>query len=363
MKYHISELYVEPSVRKVPFVAKALEEVRRLQGELKICSEPTVQNIPVDPLEKDKIYLLSYPGQFLKPCPGTVEHICCGYQILNVGTNCPMDCSYCILQSYFNQPGLRIFANIEQGLEEVLGVIDSAPQRIFRVGTGEFTDSLALDPMVGWTGLLLPEFSRRKNAILELKTKTDNINGILETGIRDRIVVSWSLNSPKVASHEEHRAPSIKKRLEAARICQKEGYVIGFHFDPLFHYPGWQEDYLETVEMIDKYIEPKGIIWISMGTFRFMPHLKQIIRRRHPDSFILDGEFVPGKDGKMRYYKPIRVELYSYVKELLEQWSLDLGLYLCMEAADVWEVAMGWNPEDSEGLGTYLDQRVKKIFG
>ena len=362
MKYNINEVYIEPSVRITPFVARAIDRLRLLYGPIKIY-EGRSADATRDPLAKNRIYFLPYHGQFLKPCPGTVEHICCGYQILNVGTNCPMDCSYCILQSYFNQPGLRIFANIEQGLEQVLEVIDSAPERIFRIGTGEFTDSLALDPIVGWTRLLVSEFSRRQNTILELKTKTDHIKGLLNTGIRERIVVSWSFNTLEIASHEEHWAPGVKRRLEAARRCQQEGYALGFHFDPLIHYPGWKEGYRETIEMMAKYLEPKGIIWISMGSFRFMPQLKPLIRKRHNNSRILDGEFVPGKDGKMRYYKPIRVELYSYVKELLEQWSTDLGLYLCMEADDVWKAAMGWSPKDSKGLGAYLDERVKKIFG
>ena len=363
MKYNINEISVAPSVEKIPFVAEALDRLTLHYGQIRICDKEGSEAPALDALSKHRIYFLPYSGQFLKPCPGTTEHICCGYQILNVGTNCPMDCSYCILQSYFNQPGLRVFANIHRGLREVLEVIDSAPDRIFRIGTGEFTDSLALDPIVEWTRLLLPEFSRRKNVILELKTKTNNINGILKTGIRDRIVVSWSLNSPTIASREEHGAPTIKKRLKAARKCQQEGYAIGFHFDPLIYYPGWKQGYRETIEMMARYLEPKDIIWISMGSFRFMPDLKQIIRKRHPDSLILNGEFVPGKDGKMRYYKTIRVELYSFVRQLLEQWSTDLGLYLCMEAADVWEAAMGWSPGNSQGLGEYLDTRVKKIFG
>ncbi|MBW2345548.1 MAG: DNA photolyase, partial [Deltaproteobacteria bacterium] len=304
-----------------------------------------------------------YKGEFLKPCPGTREYICCGYQILNVATNCPLDCSYCILQSYFNQPDLRTFVNIEQGVEQVLKVIDSSPDLIFRVGTGEFTDSLAIDPITRWSGLLLPLFSRRKNAVLELKTKTDNIRGLLNSKFRDRIVVSWSLNSPFIAAQEEHRAASLRKRLEAARQCQSEGFVLGFHFDPLIPHPRWKEGYIKTLELLDKYIDPKGIIWISLGSLRFMPGLKPIIRRRHPDTCVLDGEFIMGLDGKLRYFKPIRMELYSYMRKNLEKWHPDSGLYLCMESHDVWQKSMGWSPEDSFGLSRYLDRRVVEIFG
>lgn len=312
---------------------------------------------------KKKLHLLEYSGDLLKPCPGTTNHICCGYQILNVATNCPLDCSYCILQSYFNEPNLRVFANVEERLEEVLHVIDNNPDRIYRIGTGEFTDSLALDPLVGWTDMLVPLFSKRKNVVLELKTKTTHIDNLLALRERDHIIVSWSLNSPTIAATEEHRAAGIRKRLEAARRCQSAGFIVGFHFDPLIPHPNWQDDYLKTLDLMARFIDPARIIWISMGSFRFMPPLKAIIRERHPQSSVLDGEFVRGLDGKMRYFRPIRMELYQFMRQRLEAWHNDLGLYLCMESEGIWRKTMGWTPGNTEGLSRYLDGRVKKFFG
>jgi len=312
---------------------------------------------------KDTLRLLSYKGAFLKPCPGTREYICCGYQILNVGTNCPLDCSYCILQSYFNQLDLRVFVNLEDELDQVLQVIDGQPDRVFRIGTGEFTDSLAIDPITCWSDLLLPVFSKRKNAVLEFKTKTGQVDRLLASKYRDRIIVSWSLNSPYISGREEHRAASLRKRLEAARQCQAEGFAIGFHFDPLIPHPHWKEEYLKTLELMDEYVSPGGIIWISLGSFRFMPGLKTIIRRRHPKTCVLNGEFIMGLDGKMRYFKPIRMELYAFMRENLEKWHPNPGLYLCMESDDVWKEGLGWSPGNSSGLGRYLDRRVEGFFG
>jgi len=312
-------------------------------------------------MDKETLRLISFPGEFLKPCPGTKEYICCGYQILHVGTNCPLDCSYCVLQAYFNQPSLRIFINLEEKLVQIGRALDRHPDRIFRIGTGEFTDSLALDHIVGWSDILLPFFSKKKNAVLELKTKTVHIRGLLASKYRDRIIVSWSLNSPLIASKEEHGAPEIKKRLRAAGKCQAEGYALGFHFDPLIQHHGWKEEYMRTLEMMDKYVNPKGIIWISLGALRFMPLLKTIIRKRHPCTHILDGEFVPGLDGKMRYFKPIRIDMYAFMVEMLETWHKGMGLYLCMESDEVWRKSLGWSPVDSDGLSRYLDKRALKI--
>ena len=357
----ISKALVEKAADQCAQTSRILDRLQGLPVE-RIPTSSERQNPAFHNMEKETLRLVSFPGRFLKPCPGTKGYICCGYQILNVGTNCPLDCSYCILQAYFNQPCLRVFVNLEHEVGSVLHLIDQNPDRIFRIGTGEFTDSLALDPIVGWTGLLTGLFSKRKNAVLEFKTKTDRIEGLLSSKSRDRIIVSWSMNSPFIASREEHGAPAIRKRLEAARRCQAEGYALGFHFDPLIEHPGWKEAYLQTVELMDRYIDPRGVIWMSLGCFRFMPALKSIIRRRHPKSPVLDGEFIPALDGKMRYHKPIRIDMYGFMREKLYQWHEDLGLYLCMEAKEVWQEGLGWAPESSGGLSSYLDQRVKRFF-
>jgi spore photoproduct lyase len=321
-------------------------------------------NNPVEPgMDKRTLRLVSFPGELLKPCPGTGDdYICCGYQILNVGTNCPLDCSYCILQAYMNKPSLRLFVNLPEALPEIAGHIDSDPSRLWRIGTGEFTDSLALDPIAGWTRWLLPFMAERKNAVLELKTKTDQIDGLIASPYRDRIIVSWSLNSPWIASREEHGAPGLERRLSAAARCQEEGFVVAFHFDPLFLHPEWRDGYRRTLDLIDRYIVPRNVIWMSLGAMRYMPRLKTVIRHRHPKSRILYGEFVRGMDGKMRYFRPLRTELYGFLREVITEWHTDAGLYLCMESHEVWKESMGWSPGTSCDLASFLDGRVRKLF-
>jgi spore photoproduct lyase len=198
--------------------------------------------------------------------------------------------------------------------------------------------------------------------LLELKTKTTNVEGLIKAPVRDRVVISWSLNSPRMVSREERGASSLKKRIETAARCQAEGFTVGFHFDPLVAHAGWREGYLRTLELLDRHVDPKRIIWMSLGSFRFMPNLKEVIRRRHPSSEVLNGEFVTGLDGKMRYFKPIRMELYAFMRENLDRWHPNLGLYLCMESDEVWTQALGWSPGDSEGLSSYLDRRVAAFF-
>jgi len=362
MSFKIKTAVLEKDAEKYPFAQRAVEQ---LQGCSLFRADEALPVQRYDKFDQDKetLRLLSFPGQLLKPCPGTREYLCCGYQILNIGTNCPMDCSYCILQAYFNQPSLRVFVNVEQQLEAIGEELHRSERPVSRIGTGEFTDSLALDPIVKWTEVVPSFVAKHENTILEFKTKTVSIEGLLSSPHRDRIVVSWSLNSPSIAAGEEHGAPSIRKRLEAARTCQREGYTVGFHFDPLIEHSCWEEEYARTIDLLDLFIDPSKVIWISLGCLRFMPFLKRVIRRRFPKTRILDGEFIPGLDGKMRYIKSARINMYAFMREKLEQWGVRSGLYLCMESGDVWEKALGWSPDNSERLSDYLDRRAVKVYG
>ncbi|MEW6669633.1 MAG: spore photoproduct lyase family protein [Thermodesulfobacteriota bacterium] len=358
----IRKVVVEQGCRRHPWALQILSRLPVTPLEEAPSPNPAETHGSLDP-DKETLRLVSFQGDFFKPCPGTKAYLCCGYRILHAGTNCPLDCSYCILQGYLNQPSLRVFVNLVEELPKLGSLLDAEPHKIFRVGTGEFMDSLALNPYVKWTDLLLPFFAQRRNAVLELKTKTDQIDAILSSNVRKGIVVSWSLNSPSVAAGEEHRAPSIQRRLQAARTCQEEGFAVGFHFDPLIQYPGWKEGYLRTIDLLDRYVIPKGVIWISLGCMRYLPALKPIIRKRHPRSMVLDGEFILGLDGKMRYFKPVRMEMYSFLARHLGQWGQPPGLYLCMESKDVWQEGLGWSPPDSSGLADFLDGRVLSFFG
>ena len=362
MSFKIKTLILQEGSDEFPFARRMVE---RLQGVSKIERERGLLAPRVDAfhLDKETLRLIAFPGELLKPCPGTQEYLCCGYQILNIGTNCPLDCSYCILQVYFNQPSLRVFVNVEHQLEALGVTLEGSGKKVWRIGTGEFTDSLALDPVAKWTKVLLPFVDRHENVVLEFKTKTVSIEGLLSSPHRHRIVVSWSLNSPAIAAKEEHGAPSIKRRLEAARACQREGYLLGFHFDPLIEHPSWKEEYTRAVDLLDHYIDPANVVWLSLGCLRYIPSLKPVIRRRFPESGILDGEFILGLDGKMRYIKPLRVEMYGFMKEKLDQWGMGSGVYLCMESSDVWQKSLGCSPGTSEGLARVLDERATELFG
>jgi spore photoproduct lyase len=317
-----------------------------------------------DPIGTGKKNLLITPfyGRRLKPCPGTSQHICCGYYVINAITNCPMDCSYCVLQGYLNNPFLTLYSNWDDLLKEIESFLSDHPQRFLRLGTGELSDSLALDSIFPLSQLLISFFAERNNGMLELKTKSAEVNHLLHLNHRGKTVFSWSLNPTKMIEEEETRTASLEERMDAAKRCQEKGYPIGFHFDPIIYHEGWEKGYQETILSLFKRIDPKRVIWISLGGFRYPPQLKAIAKERFPNTRIFLGELFPGKDGKFRYFKEIRIEMYQKMAHWLRDVDPSLFVYLCMESREVWEKVFGWAPGNSQHLNHMFEERVKEFI-
>jgi spore photoproduct lyase len=310
-----------------------------------------------DPIgEGKRTLLLSYDdGNSFKQFPETLPYLSCDYFTLHTEEGCDMECSYCILQAYLTNPVLRVFVNIEEMLERLQAILGKNPQRLFRVGTGQLADSLSFDHFTAFSETLVPFFAKQKNAALELKTKTDNIERLLGLEHGGKTIVSWSMNSKKIQTEEEHKCASIEERIQAAKITAQAGYQIGFHFDPIVDYPGWEKDYLEVIEQLFSQVPSSSIAWISLGCLRMMKELKPVIQHRFKKSSLLQSEWIAGMDGKWRYFKPNRIAMYKKMTEFIRSLAgNDVTLYLSMESPEVWKEVFGQTPT-KESVCAMLD--------
>lgn len=304
---------------------------------------------------KRTLVLRRHRGAFLRHCPaGTAGVVCCNYLVANLASNCPLDCSYCFLQDYLaDAPALTAYTNVDDALHEIDAVLRAHPERSFRVGTGELSDSLALDPWTDLSRLLVPFFAARRNAVLELKTKTDSVDALLDLDPRGQVVVSWSVNAAAVVEQDEAGTATLDERLAAARRVQAGGYRVGFHFDPLVEFDGWETGYASTVDAIARTVDPVGIAWVSVGTLRLSGALAEAVRRRGTPGPVLAAELVPGPDGKARVWRGLRLRMYRAVVDRLRAALGPVPLYLCMEPPGVWDRVMGEVPTD-RALGLRL---------
>jgi spore photoproduct lyase len=231
---------------------------------------------------------------------------------------------------------------------------------IQRIGTGEFTDSLIWEPWTDLSRRLVLRFAGQERAVLELKTKTVNIGGLLDLPHRRKTILAWSLNTEQVIGSEERGTAALGARLRAAAHAAQAGYPVAFHFDPVVVTDGCEEEYRQVVERLFAAIAPEQIVWISLGAFRFMPDLKPIIQRRFPESRIVYGEFIAGLDGKARYFKPLRMRILRSLAQAILNRAPQACVYLCMEDDEVWRHVLGFTPAERGGLARMLDGAAEK---
>jgi len=322
-----------------------------------------------DPLQnllthgKKILHLKYFRGTSFKVCPGFSDAvICCNYFTLDLIENCPFECTYCILQAFLNKPVITVHANLKEILEQVRQRTSEQPKILFRVGTGEHSDSLALDPVLGINTYVISYFAKLPNVLLELKTKSNHVDHLLDLPHGGKSVISWSVNPEAIVAQEEHKTARLNERLEAARKVSDAGYKVAFHFDPMIHYPEWEKGYQELVEQIFDLVPPDRISWISLGALRYISSLKSVVDRRFPTSRAFLGEFVPGEDGKMRYLKIIRQRLFRNVQQRIYKLAPQIPTYLCMEKSSLWKSTMPHQPQSTSEVESLITSGSRQLI-
>ena len=161
---------------------------------------------------------------------------------------------------------------------------------------------------------------------------------LLSIPSKGNCVIGFSLNPDQIIQEEEGWAAPLAERLDAAERALRSGYQLSFHFDPIIYSEGWQELYGPVVEALRRFPADR-VAWISLGTLRYPPKLKDYFEDR-PYAY---QEFVPCADGKFRYIQVVRTGIYRYMLEALAR-SCSAPVYLCMESSAVWKNLFGATP-------------------
>jgi spore photoproduct lyase len=252
------------------------------------------------------------------------------------------------------------FADLEREVRDKL----AGRRGVVRFGTGEFGDSLYLEGKLHLCRKIAALLDPYPNALVEFKTKSVSVNAIASIKNPGKVVVGFSMNTPRIVSLFEQGTASVEARLAAAKRCIDRGFWVAFHFDPMVWYPEWEQEYRDVATRILHAIsDTSRIAWWSMGGFRSSPALKSLLKKtnEHVPLFAM-GELVQGEDGKIRYFRPRRVEFYSAIRDEVEKHDPLVPLYLCMESPEVW-TASGMIKRIPGGLARYLDDRAEHMLG
>lgn len=349
-------------------IAKRIFSAAELSGkEIRIYKDEAELGVILEDIKKnydskEVLILKEFLGRKFQKCPGSSNVICCNYYLLNTCFNCLYDCTYCFLNSYLNSFGIVQFLNLDELASSVNEFTLNYPRNL-RVGTGEFTDSLMFDEVTGIAEDLISSTWHNKKLFLEFKTKSANIDHLLPIKNKGNTVLAWTLNTEHNINKYEAGAASLKERLTAAEKAQKSGFYTAFHFDPVIKYNGFMTDYFDVIDTMGKHIKPEGVLWISLGCFRYSPGFKEIIKHKYPAEKITVEELFPGIDGKYRYITRDRIDIFRGLSERLKKHFPETFIYLCMEDSHVWNEVFGVNYNTSEDLENALSDHLNRFTG
>ncbi len=291
------------------------------------------------------------------------RYICCSTHVIPHISNCPFECTYCFLQNYLTDTTLSVVADTRVILDEVRRKTSEQPWRLFRIGTWELGDSLAVPPINTAAAGLVEGFREMDNCILKLRTKGARVEPLLDLDHGGRTVVSWTVNPREVIAREEIGTASMHDRISAMKLVAAAGYPVGLHFDPMILFDGWEKAYRDLVQEIFSQLHPGQVIWISVGSLRFNPEMKRKIEINYPASVLTAQEMVLGDDNKLRYLRPMRVRMYRHLLQCLDAAGAgECFTYLCMERWNVWEEVFGRFPKSIGHLDYLMADSVWRRF-
>ena len=334
----LSEIFQDHPSRKVAF-AKLKKKYEELRNKPNSYENFQLKNIPKE--QKFTFKTEAKEGFGLGLCPVASEKTrCCNLLTLDAVESCGFDCSYCSIQSFYNQNTITFDASFKDKLLN----LQLNPNKTYHIGTGQASDSLMFGNREGVLDALF-EFARKNpNVILEFKTKSDNIAYLLENDVPKNILCTWSLNTPTIIENEEHLTASLDKRIAAARKMADKGVKVGFHFHPIVEYVGYLDEYQEVYNKLILQFKASEVALVSFGTLTFIKPVIKQLREREFRSKITQ---IPHEDasGKTSYPETTKIEMFSHAYNSFNAWQKGddrVFFYLCMEPHELWAKTFGY---------------------
>jgi len=282
-------------------------------------------------------------GIGLGACPVASEGTrCCNLLTLDAVESCGFDCSYCSIQSFYNQNKIGFDKDFKKKLKK----LELDPNQTYHIGTGQSSDSLMWGNKEGILDALFEFATVNPNVILEFKTKSDNIKYFIKKAnnkeiIPKNIIVTWSLNTPTIIKHEEHLTATLDERIQAARTLANLGILVGFHFHPIVQYENYLDDYANIYKTLQETFVPKEVVLISLGTLTFIKPVIKKLRQRELKTKILQMPFET-INSKQSYSLEVKKEMFSHAYDSFKSWHGKVYFYLCMEDQSLWKETFGF---------------------
>ena len=267
------------------------------------------------------------------PFPKYPEDVVCPHFVeLKWANGCKFDCAWCYLNGTFRfrpmgkKPYIKDLDKIKTHLTNYFE--QNVSESI--LNSGELSDSLVSEGNgFALSKMIIPLFKTQNKHKLLILTKSANVNGILRSESKDSVIISYSLNSLKVAKRWEKGAPDPRTRILKAKQLQDAGYDIRLRIDPIVPIENWEDEYMNLIDLIFKNIYPERI---TIGSLR---GLQSTINYSH------DKSWVDYLDDRSNWGKKIgfetRFEMYNSLIQYLKKEFRYNKVALCKETIKMWD--------------------------
>jgi len=283
---------------------------------------------PVDKIKDGSIIKLF--NKTPKPTKKT-DVICPHFYELKWANGCNFNCAWCYLNGtyrFLSQGKKPHLKNIGAILEHLDYFFENIDTREFLLNSGELSDSLLFEnDRAPLTKKIIPRFMNQDRHKLLILTKSTHINNLLKIRAINHVIVSFSLNSFKVADRWE-KAPKVLDRIKAAKKLYDMGYKVRVRIDPMVPIKNWLKEYILLTDVIFENFIPERITFGSLrGLQSTINNSKDISWTKYLTESSNWGKKI---DFKIRHC------MYSKMIEYLDKMYRYNNVALCKETVSMW---------------------------
>ncbi len=267
------------------------------------------------------------------PTPTTQTSVVCPHFMeLKWAYGCPFDCAWCYLKGTLRfqpaktKPVFKDRQKIELHTRRFLDEVQ-VPEIL---NTGELADSLMGEGLAEpFSKFVIPIFETQDKHKVLFLTKSDNIRHLLEIRSHNQVIISFSLNADAVARKWEAGAPSVDRRIKAARKLSEAGYEVRVRIDPIVPMPSWQREYTNLIKQIFAEFSPERI---TLGSLR---GLQTTVNGSSDRSWVSYLEEKSNWGKKVRF--ETRYEAFQSIIDMLCNQHDYHNIALCKETVEMWD--------------------------
>ena len=186
--------------------------------------------------------------------------------------------------------------------------------------------------MTGYARRMIPFFARHPFARMVILTKSADVENLLDLNHAGNTILSWTVNAPEVMHNFETNTPDVMARIDAMRQCAQAGYPVRAVLMPIIPVADWPTVYGRFLTTL---LESVPLSRITLGSICSFPQaqrlMEQKLGKKNAISSLLDRGATKSDDGRLRFGRSTREDVYRHLIECIRRVRPDLEIGLCLE--------------------------------